>query len=118
MRKTAETFDHLSMPQRVVVGAVEGFVLHFAAQAGEERDRAFLVEQGLAVFEGQVGEPALPGREVLVAAGSDQLFRDAQRLRVTGKGARRAAENVAGELVEQQDARQQRFVRVLAGGSA
>ena len=71
MRKAAEAGDHLAVPDRVVVGVDEGFVLHFAAQGGEESHRALLSEQGLAVFEGQVGEPALPGREVLVAAGGD-----------------------------------------------
>jgi hypothetical protein len=72
MGETAEALDHLAVSQGVVTGAVEGVVPHFAGQRGEQCGRAFLFEQGFAVFEGKVGEPALPGREVLVAAGGDQ----------------------------------------------
>ena len=113
MGKAAETLDHLPVPQGVVAGIVEGFVLHLAGQRREQRYRALLVEHGVTVLEGEVGEPALKGREVLVAAGGDQRFRDLQGLCITREGPWRAAKNVAGELVEQQDRRQQVSIRLF-----
>jgi len=73
------------------------------------------------VLERQVYEHTLQRPHGAVVALRERVLRDVQRQRIGGKGARRATEHVARELIEQNDQRQAIArlvfpVRELAGG--
>jgi hypothetical protein len=72
-------------------------------EAREQAHRLVLHRDALGMFERQVDEGALLGRERFVLARAHHRGRGAQRARITGERARRVAQGVAGELVEQQD---------------
>ena len=58
------------------------------------------------MLERHVQEPALVAVERAILAGVDGGLRRRERLRIAGERARRVAERVARELVEQEDARE------------
>ncbi len=71
-----------------------------------EVDAAILILDALGVLVGQVEEGAKLRGHVLVQAALDRLPRGGESERVGGEGVRRAAVEVAGELVEQDQQRQ------------
>ena len=67
----------------------------------------------LGMLERHVQEPALVGAKLAVEAAVHGILRRGERALVAGERARRVAKDVAGELVQQQDARE-RAVRSRA----
>ena len=70
------------------------------AQRREQRHRASLHGGVLGVLERQIEELAPRLRHAGIEAARDRALRDGERLGVRGEGGGRAAEHVAGELVE------------------
>ena len=103
MREAAETPDDVEMGHRIAVG-VEG--LRKPLEWPGEVAGALLVFQGFAVLEGQVSEQALHGKIAFVVALRHGVPCRAKSQGIRREGARRAAEHVARELVEQNDERQ------------
>ena len=69
----------------------------------EERDRTLLIGETLAVRERQVDEAAAHWWKLAIEAARDGVPRRAPRRRVAHIGARRIAEEIARELVEQEN---------------
>src|SRR5262245_56016313 len=103
MRKTPETGNDVAVGTRVAIdrGGLRKSLERLAKRAG-----ALLVLERLAVLEGQVGEHSLHREQVAVPALVDQMLRRLERERVSRKCRRRAAMDMARELVEHEDARQ------------
>jgi hypothetical protein len=93
MREAAEPLDddlvRNGMAQRLVI-----------AERREQLDGAVLVGQAFAVLEGQVKEQTLVPGHAPIEARRNRILRQGEGQRIGGKGARRAAEHVARELVE------------------
>ncbi len=104
MRVAAEAVDD---------GLVAAFVLEVVAvrECGEEALRLDVHETRFAVHVGHVEEHAARRRQGLVVAAGHRLLRERERHRVAGEGARRAAEEVARELVERDDLGEPAFRR-------
>ena len=68
----------------------------------EQCDRSLLHRHGFGMLEWHVQEPALASIELVVDAGIDDGNCRKKRFAITGESARRVAERVTGELVEQQ----------------
>src|SRR5205814_716160 len=103
VRKAPETLDDVAVSQSVASGVL-GF--RKRRERGGELARLQLVLERLAVLEGQVGEHALDRQHVAIVSPGNRVARRLQRQRVGGKRARRAAEKLARELVERDDARE------------
>src|SRR5438093_4040857 len=98
-----EALDDVAVSQRVAKR-----VLCFRKRRERSGELASLqlVLERLAVLEGQVGEHALDRQHVAIVSSVNRVTRRLQRQRVGGKRARRAAEKLARELVERDDARE------------
>ena len=100
MRVTSEAAND----RRVFLGPPEQRgVGGFVREPGEKRDRSLLDRRVLRVLERHVEKPALEVVERRVAACVDDGDRRFERPAIAGECARRIAERVARELVEQHD---------------
>jgi hypothetical protein len=84
------------VPKRIVV-------LLFAQRA-HQLAGALLIGERFAVLEGQIGEYFFHPQPVALVAGGEGVARGGERQAIGGERLRRAAEHVARELVEDDDA--------------
>jgi hypothetical protein len=96
MRIAAEAVD-----DRLVTQFEGEVALH--SRRGEKFDRLGVNQRRLAVHVGHVEEGAARRVDGAVGAGGDGFLGESQRQRVGGEGFRAIAEDVAGELVEDED---------------
>jgi hypothetical protein len=109
VRKPPEALNDLLVAQHVfhlLEGALAGAAAMLLGPAPEQGDGAGLVLGILGMFERQVEEEAAVERGASIEAALDRGVGGGARPGVAGKGAQRAAMDVARELVEQQHERQ------------
>ena len=106
MWKAAETRHHVAVTLGPLQQTGQGRLV--ATELLEQLHGGALVRQVFRMLEGQIGKLPLHAGELTVQARRHQGAGRLQGHRVAGKGARRAAKAVAGELVEHDDAGQSR----------
>jgi hypothetical protein len=94
----------------------ERLLLRVGLDRAEELDRALLVGERFRVLERDVEEPALDRGELPVEAARERSPGDLPRARVARERARRAAEEVSRQLVEEDLERDRALRRLLPGG--
>jgi len=103
VRKVAEPRDDIGMPAR----PCERFrQAGFPGQCAEQRERALLRIAIFSVLERHVQEPAAIRGEFAIESAINGFPSRRERPRVTGKGLRSPAVDVARELVEEQHTRE------------
>src|SRR5437660_4594491 len=101
MRKATEAPNDFRVTLRPLEWRSEAVV----AQARKELDRVRLRFDRFGVLERHVKKPAFDRNELAIIAARHRILRGRERSRIAGKGPRRAAVDVARELVEQDHAR-------------
>ena len=96
MRKATKTLNNFGMPLCIVQRGSVSVCL-------EKGDAFLLIRTVFAMHVRKVEKAAFDRRERLIEAVCKGLFGRCSRLPIRGKGAGRVTEEVAGELVEEED---------------